>query len=466
MPFVTKTEYEAGCDRLGKATAEIDQILNAAGEERALTEEERGQVDALETEIKGLDADRIAYDDDRKRRQRQADRVKALSETARSPHQREPLDNPDRSAEDLVAADRRMAIRAVSRVGRLRAFRGEEAEWNAYVSGQWLLAHLAPNPEYRTKAQEWLREHLAGAATVMTSGGALVPDQFEAAIIDLREQYGVFRANAKIEQMDGDTKIVPRRTSGLTAYFVGENSEVTASDKGWDQVELTARKIACLSKFSSELSDDAVISIADDLANEMAYAFASTEDDCGFLGNGSSTYGGTVGLITACTTATATTVTAATGNTAFATLDLADFEGMVGKLPQYADTMNAKWYISKAGWAASMLRLIDAAGGNTGAMLAGTAPKSFLGYPVVISQKMNSTLTAQTSTYGLCYLGDLSLAATLGNRRGVTIKQSDQRYLEYDQLAVLGTERFAINVHDVGDTSSAGPIIMLATPAS
>jgi hypothetical protein len=36
--------------------------------------------------------------------------------------------------------------------------------------------------------------------------------------------------------------------------------------------------------------------------------------------------------------------------------------------------------------------------------------------------------------------GDLSLAATLGDRCTVTLRGSDQRYLDQDQLGFLGTE--------------------------
>ena len=110
-------------------------------------------------------------------------------------------------------------------------------------------------------------------------------------------------------------------------------------------------------------------------------------------------------------------ITAITGNTAFSTLDLADFEAMVGKLPMYPG-IRPKWFISQAGWAASMMRLADAAGGNTMAMLAEGPTRMFLGYPVVISQSMNSTLTAQTSTPGLVHFGDLQMGAILGSRRG------------------------------------------------
>jgi HK97 family phage major capsid protein len=57
--------------------------------------------------------------------------------------------------------------------------------------------------------------------------------------------------------------------------------------------------------------------------------------------------------------------------------------------------------------------------------------------------------------------GDLSLAATMGERRGVTVKTTQDRYLEFDQIGIRGTERFDINVHDLGNSNIAGPIVGL-----
>jgi HK97 family phage major capsid protein len=165
-------------------------------------------------------------------------------------------------------------------------------------------------------------------------------------------------------------------------------------------------------------------------------------------------------------TAAGSKYTAISGNTAFSTLDRDDFEAMVGQLPQYAEA-NAKWYISKAGWAASMLRLIDAAGGNTWRDLAsGKRELSFLGYPVVIVQVMNTTLTAQTSTDGLAYFGDMRQSVTFGNRRGMSVFPSEHRYMELNQIGVRGLERFDINYHERGTASAAGSLIMLSTPSS
>jgi len=337
---------------------------------------------------------------------------------------------------------------------------------HAYRCGQWLQAAVFKNES----AAQWWNEHAAPESFAMVgandaAGGALVPDELARTIINLQENYGVFRANARIWPMASDSLIVPRRTGGLTTYWVGEETAITASDASFDQVALVARKLGTLTRISTELAEDAIIDIAAFIVEEIARAFASKEDDCGFLGTGASTYGGIEGLITALAAATASIVTALTGNTAFATLDLVDFEAMIGKLPEYPG-IEPKWYISKAGWAASMMRLQDAAGGNTTADIAGGVGLGFLGFPVVLSQKMNSTLAAQTSTNGLCYFGDLSMAATMGVRRGITIKTTEERYIEYDQIGLVATERFDINVHDVGDTSNAGAMIMLATPSS
>ena len=458
--------YEERCDRLAAASKEIDTVLKTADDEtRQLTDEDRTAIQTLETECDTLKTEIAQHKADEALRQRQVARRQELATTSRgrvtAPVQPEAPGSLETSTPNIVLPSYR---------GQLRSFKGPDARLNAYKAGKFLASIFGhPDSPITLNAKEFCRtngiELLAQQEDSNTLGGFLVPEEFETAIIDLREQFGVFRREAKIESMGSDTKTIPRRTSGLTAYYVDENTEITESEKGWDQVRLTVRKIGILTKYSSELGEDAFISIPDDLAGEMGQAFAEKEDGEGFLGDGTSTYGGIVGLITACTTATATIVTALAGNTAFNTLDLVDFESMIGKLPQYAE-LNAKWYISKAGWAASMLRLIDAAGGNTGAMIAGTAPKEFLGHPVVISQKMNSTLTAQTTTKGLAYLGNLRQAALLGDRRGVTIAASDQRYFEFDQLAIRGTSRHDINIANVGDTSNAGSMIMLATPGS
>lgn len=349
------------------------------------------------------------------------------------------------------------------RIGSLTAFKGPDAERDAYKTGMWITATLFKSE----RGIQFCRDHgiqMALSGGVDTLGGYTVPEEMERSIIDLREERGVFRRYARREPMVSDIKRIPRRTGGPTLYYVADNTEITASNMTWDQITLTARKAAAMVQFSSELNEDSVISIADTLTREIAYAMANGEDQAGFNGDGSSTYGGMTGLKNAIQDGS--TVTAATGNTSFGTLDLEDFEAMIGLLPLYANQDDPAWYVSRAGWAASMLRLAAAAGGNTMESIGGGMQPVFLGYPVRFSQVMNSTLTAQTTTDGLAYFGSLRQGVAFGDRRGISIMLSEHRYFELDQLAIKGTERFDIVVHEKGTATAPGSIIMLSTPGS
>lgn len=346
------------------------------------------------------------------------------------------------------------------RFGKLRAFQGAKADANAYKAGKFLMATVMND----AKARQWCREHgieiRVQSEGVNTAGGFVVPDVMERAIIDLREKYGMFRANARVLPMGSDHTLIPRRSGGVTAYFVGETDEITASDKSWNQVELTAKKLGALTRMSTDLSEDAIINIADDLAQEMAWAFAKKEDQCGLDGDGTSTYGGMIGIRTRFVDGnhTAGQDAGTSPCTAWSHITLADeIVTVMSLLPTYA-LPQAKWYINPAGKAASFDAIALAAGGNTTREIASGAQPMFAGYPVVVSSAMP---TAPTNGTVAVLFGDLSLSTTFGDRRGITIKVSSERYIEYDQIAIQATERFCIANHDIGDTSVAGPVVAL-----
>ncbi len=345
---------------------------------------------------------------------------------------------------------------------KLQAFRGSDAGENAYRSGMFLRATLLNDK----KASEWCQEHgvviRAQSEGVNTAGGFLVPTEFEQAIIDLREEYGVFRSECKVVPMGSDSMTIPRRAGGLTAYFVAENTAITESQKTWDQVQLTAKKIATLSRISTELAEDAVINIADDLAQEMAYAFATLEDSCGWNGDGTSAFGGILGVRSKIINGqhTKSAVSATTAHDTFVEVDLNDIATLMSALPKYAER-NAKFYCSQPAWALVFQRLIAAAGGNSIETLTGGKPtRSYLGYPVIIDQTL-PTSTGSLVNQAMLFFGDLSLGCRMGERRGITIKTSGDRYFELDQVAITATERLDIVAHDLGSTTVAGPIIGL-----
>jgi HK97 family phage major capsid protein len=429
-------------EKQGQTHDTMEALLKKASDEkRDLTPDEQQAFDELEKEFK----------------ERIKDIAREESVIAIKAALAKPIDIPGNDKPAKVAPTPRV------RYARLKAFKGDDAEDNAYRSGMFIRATLMGDEG----ARAWCKEHgvaivKAQSEGVNTAGGFLVPTQFEQAVIDLREEYGVFRMQCKVVPMGSDSMTIPRRSGGIQAYFVGENQQITESQKSWDQVQLVAKKIGALARMSTELAEDAVINIADDLAQEMAYAFAVLEDACGWNGDGTATYGGIVGARTKIVdgTHTASAIDAISGHDTFAEIDAVDLSNVMGALPKYAER-GAKWYTSQPGWAVVFQRLIQAAGGTTMSELTGGKPKrSYLGYEVVIDQTLPTILTAQNNV-AMLFFGDLSLAARLGERRGITVKTSGERWFEYDQMGIQATERVDINVHDLGTNSVAGPLIAL-----
>jgi len=269
---------------------------------------------------------------------------------------------------------------------------------------------------------------------------------------------------------------VPKRATGLTAYFPGEGNAITESNMTFSNIELVARKLAAIARISAELNADAVIAVGDRIAGEIAYAFANMEDSCAFIGDGSATYSGIMGAATrlqdvdGAGTDSAGLYTSTGGNT-FAEFVIGDFTNTMALLPAYA-SRNPVWVTHKTVYHSTMQRLEAAAGGNTMLSLAAGNRADrplFLGYPVYFSQVMPST----DSNSQVCALfGDFKLGAILGDRAMTSIMFSEHATVnsvsvfEQDQIAIRGTERFAMVVHGYGTSSAAGPIVGLESAAA
>ena len=355
-----------------------------------------------------------------------------------------------------------------------RHIKGDNAKERAYRLGRYWLANVFRNQ----KSAQWCRDNgimtTRGQAEGQNDkGGFLVAPEFASEIIDLREQYGIARQHARVWPMGSDTLTIPRRKSGVSASFYGESAQMSAVEKAWDNVSLTARKLGIRVRYPKELNEDAIINIGDDLTKEIAYTFALKEDQCFFNGDGTTTYGKIEGVTTrlkglSSTIAYIAGLVVAAGN-AYSEITLANFNSVVGLLPEYADGPQTKWFVSKTFWANVMQRLAVAAGGVTAEEIEGVRSKTFLGYPVVIVQVMPKT---EANSQVCCLFGDLSLAAAFGDRVGLEIETNPYSRMDYDEIEIFGRSRFDINVHDVGNADATaanrepGPVVGLITAAS
>lgn len=343
-----------------------------------------------------------------------------------------------------------------------------EAVESAYRCGRWLRAVVFKNADDLRWCKDHGVENRALGENSNSTGGVLVPEEFAARVIRLVENYGTFAAsNVEKVTMTRDTMIIPKRVTGTTAYFVGEGTTVSESEPSYANVQLVAKKLAVGTRMSSEVVEDALVSLADAVATEFATSLAYKTDLCGWIGDGAgSTYGGIQGLATKINDGThnAGLVVADAGRTGFETLTITDFIKCIGKMPLYA-RQGAEWYISPAGFAASMARLRYAAGGNTVETLGGGVNETFLGFKVNLVHVLDSTLGADASKVKVLF-GNLALSSIYARRRDFSVRMYDQVYATTDQLLLQGTMRFDINHHSIGDNTTAGPVIALKTAAS
>lgn len=342
-----------------------------------------------------------------------------------------------------------------------------EAVESAYRCGRWLRAAVFKNADDIRWCKDHGVENRALGENSNSAGGVLVPEEFAARVIRLVENYGTF-ASSSVEKvtMTRDTMIIPKRVTGTTAYFVGEGTAVQESEPTYANVQLIAKKLAVGTRMSTEVVEDALISLADAVATEFATSLAYKIDLCGWSGDGTSAFGGIHGAVNRVNDGThaASVVTAGSGRTGFETLTVSDFVNMIGKIPLYARS-GAQWYISPTGFASSMARLRYAAGGNTVETLGGGANETFLGFPVNLVHVMDSTLGADPNKVKVLF-ANLGLSSIYARRRDFSVRMYDQVYATTDQLLLQGTMRFDIVHHSLGDNTTAGPVIALKTAAS
>ena len=133
-------------------------------------------------------------------------------------------------------------------------------------------------------AAEW-EQHMSKALSAgdPTAGGFLVPQSFSTDIIELLRPSAVVRSlDPGIMPMPTGSIKVPKITAGSTASYLGENTNITASQPDTGQLTLSWKKLAALVPISNDLvrysSPQADAIVRDDMVRSLA-----TREDRAFL---------------------------------------------------------------------------------------------------------------------------------------------------------------------------------------
>ncbi len=341
----------------------------------------------------------------------------------------------------------------------VRAFVGRDAEQRAERCGHFLKALVGVSASRDWMVARGIAIEKAAGEGVNTVGGFLVPEDFDNAVVAIRELVGAFRSGCGCRAAKSGNQVRPRRTGGVTANWVAENAKIPESSFTLDALDASAKKLAILARGSAELFEDSAPDLAEFLAIEIAYAFAATEDDAAFNGDGTSTYAGITGLANKCTSGFKSAVAAASAHNTFIAIDTTDIANLVGAV-MGAAIAGARWFVHPKAFAC--FARLSAIGGGLVTRLGpnGELIANYLGFPIEFSAKL---LDGSSSMIGkpMIYFGDLSMSSVLVEARPMAVAASYQTALDADQVLIRGTERMDIINHSTGDAATNAPIAAL-----
>ncbi len=443
----------------------------AVEENRDLTDDETKAYDDLITKHESLEADE----------ERAAKRERMLSQRRTN---RDQLTIDD--VQDLD--DKKIKIPANVRRVTANNFVGGDSDISpmerAYCFGSFMMAVADRTINtFQFPNQVKFSEERYGPLNVASEGGNAgiwVPDEMSSDIIRFTLRFGIARDVFEVTQMFAETKKIPKQGSDITATWDGEaagGTDATPTDDSL--IELVAKKLRAMAIYSSELSEDAVIDFGNNLVERMGQGMATAEDSAAFNGNSVDGDGHITGLrqkiIDVHDVVDTVGLVLGAGNL-FSELTLGNHEVCVARLPDFADSGGQEddpttgWICHRFYFFNVMVPLMNALGGTTSEMLAnGSRRPVFMGYPVRFS---NSYPNTDANSQIVATFGNHKKSGVLGDRRAISVSFTDQATAagvntwDTEQIAVKMVQRLDINIHSVGDTTNAGPVIGIISAAS
>lgn len=117
-------------------------------------------------------------------------------------------------------------------------------------------------------------------------GGYLAPEQFVAELIRNLVEISPIRSASRVANTSAGKLIIPKRTSRLTAQWVGEIEDRPGTEPAYGQQAIEMHELACHVDVSNWLLEDAAFDIAAELAFDFAEEFGLKESQAFLAGDG------------------------------------------------------------------------------------------------------------------------------------------------------------------------------------
>jgi HK97 family phage major capsid protein len=322
------------------------------------------------------------------------------------------------------------------------------AEYNAQKRGD--TEAIAKYQGYKTRLHNALSERIPA------EGGFLIPENLRSEVLMVALESAIVRPRATVIPMDSlrvpipaidDTSHSSSVYGGVVGYWTEEGAALTASAPSFQRIVLEAKKLTAYTTIPNELLQDSVTSL-DTWFNMFFPRAISWFEDVAFIG--SSTTGTGVGEPQGFLNAPCAIKVAAGSDNKIWFADIASAFARMWP----PSLRNAVWLCSPD--VLPWLIQLAMTGGNTTADTTVVAPPLFLqgmqaigspgdgngdgvgytlmGRPLIVSEKMPSSASGNTTTAGALALVDLSYYL-IGDRQSMQVASSDQYLFANDLMA-------------------------------
>jgi len=369
----------------------------------------------------------------------------------------------------------------LKRLGQRKAYSIKAAAGKSYfetpdeaeIMSSWFRQLTAKQLGIEYEGSGWDKQVCTKASFTIqnTPGGALVPSIFEPTLVKNREAYGLAESLIGTTQMASMSEVRPVWTDWATVSAGTENAAADESSLAYTNVELNAKEWRIFAAIPTSLALTAAIDIEAEIFDNFQYAFAKKLDDVVFNGDGTAASFGIAGfraklLAVDSVIANIAGLQVGSGNL-YSEAALADFMGAAGRTPEYADVFGTEWVIHKKTYLETAARVAAVSGGTSAEEIinfGGQLIKTFLASKVNYLQNM-PRVQANSQVYALH--GAFPLAAKIGLVANSLSLEADRSWgFRNNQIAYRMNQLVAVNVHDVGNTTEAGPVVGVITAAS
>jgi HK97 family phage major capsid protein len=312
------------------------------------------------------------------------------------------------------------------------------------------------------KDAEILRAHFGtkNANTVdPTLGASLIAEAFDTDLILIKNDFGIARQLADV--VTGFEQVHNYTVDGadVEAYWAGESQSLTEADNEFLPQRIVANKLSALGRASMEIYLKPAVAIADKYATSMLRSIYKKEDQAWIDGDGSATYGSTVGLKKRLLDLDGTPSNIdglEIVSTDWSGVDYDSIVGLMGRVTK-GDESRKKFLCSSRFFHTIMQPLKNtAAGGTTRAEIESGFRFAFEGYEVVIDNSGAMPTATGTGDIPL-FFGDFALSSKmLEVSNSMRFDVSEDVYFETDEVAMKYREQVGFNIHGQGTAAEAG----------